>query len=203
MKYQIKIAYGEELEHSQEDIVFRGHAIECRINAEDPISFLPRSGKIEYYRSPGGIGIRVDSGIHMGYRIPEYYDSMISKLIAWGNTRQEAIMRMRRALYEYLIGGVETNIPFHRAVMNNEAFVRGDIHTHFVEEQKIEEVIKQYVEIVKKTMEKLDEIFKDKFTDEEIMAVVTAIIESESEKKKIEQKQSIWKIIGKIEGLKH
>ncbi len=203
VKYQIKIAYGEELEHSQEDIVFRGHAIECRINAEDPISFLPRSGKIKYYRSPGGIGIRVDSGIHMGYRIPEYYDSMISKLIAWGNTRQEAIMRMRRALYEYLIGGVETNIPFHRAVMNNEAFVRGDIHTHFVEEQKIEEVIKQYVKIVKKTMEKLDEIFRDKFTDEEIMAVVTAIIESESEKKKIEQKQSIWKIIGKIEGLKH
>ncbi|RLI78092.1 acetyl-CoA carboxylase biotin carboxylase subunit [Archaeoglobales archaeon] len=204
VKYQIKIAYGEELEHGQEDVSFRGHAIECRIYAEDPINFLPRSGRIEYYRSPGGIGIRVDSGIHMGYRIPEYYDSMISKLIAWGNDRQEAIMRMRRALYEYLIGGVETNIPFHRAVMNNEAFVKGNTHTGFVEEQRIEEAIKHYVEIVRKTKEKLDEIFRDRFTQEEVMAMITAIIE-DSRTVEIESKpilQSLWKTIGRLEGLK-
>jgi len=130
VKYQIKIAYGEELEHSQEDVKFRGHAIECRVYAEDPITFMPKTGIIVHYRSPGGIGVRVDSGVFMGCEITPYYDPMISKLIVWGNDRSEAVSRLRRALYGYIIDGVETNLPLHMAIANDEAFVRGETHTN-------------------------------------------------------------------------
>lgn len=130
VKEQIRVASGEELSCRQEDITIRGHAIECRINAEDPLSdFAPNPGKITGYRSPGGIGVRVDSGVYMNYEIPPFYDSMISKLIVWGMDRQEAINRMRRALSEYIILGVRTTIPFHKAIMKNEAFQRGNF-TH-------------------------------------------------------------------------
>ncbi len=159
VKEQIRIAYGESLGISQEDVEIRGHAIECRIVAEDPSSFLPKSGKITYYRSPGGIGVRVDSGVHMGYEIPPYYDSMISKLTVWGRNRAEAIARMKRALYEYIIEGIETSIPFHMAVLQDEEFVKGNTHTRFVEERRILEKVAEVAEKLRPLKKRLEEIF--------------------------------------------
>lgn len=146
VKKQIKIAAGEELSLSQEDISIRGHAIECRINAEDPLNnFAADPGKIVRYRSPGGPGIRVDSGIHMGYSIPPMYDSMISKLCSLGGDRNESIERMRRAIYEYVILGVRTTLPLHHAIMNNTHFIRGDTHTHFLQEEHIQKSLSRYL----------------------------------------------------------
>jgi len=162
VKEQIKIASGEEICCSQEDINIRGHAIECRINAEDPLSdFKPTPGKITGYRSPGGIGVRVDSGVYMNYEIPSYYDSMISKLIVWGRNRAEAIERMKRALAEYIILGVKTTIPFHKAIMRNEAFSKGELHTHFVDQHKkqIEEEMKKIVIEDKEMVTRLQSTF--------------------------------------------
>ncbi|WP_297981630.1 acetyl-CoA carboxylase biotin carboxylase subunit [uncultured Methanobrevibacter sp.] len=137
IKEQIKIACGEELEYAQEDIKVSGHAIECRINAENPLAdFAPNPGKITGYRSPGGPGVRLDSGVYMNYTIPTFYDSMISKLVTSGRTRTDAINRMKRALSEYIILGVKTTIPFHKAILKNESFLKGDLHTHFVDEHK-------------------------------------------------------------------
>ncbi|MBZ9571611.1 acetyl-CoA carboxylase biotin carboxylase subunit [Methanobrevibacter sp. TMH8] len=137
VKEQIKIASGEELSYSQKDVKVNGHAIECRINAENPLAdFAPNPGKITGYRSPGGPGVRLDSGVYMNYTIPTFYDSMISKLIAWGRNRNEAINRMRRALSEYIIIGVNTTIPFHKALMKNENFLKGELHTHFVDDYR-------------------------------------------------------------------
>lgn len=137
IKEQIKIACGEELEYAQEDINVSGHAIECRINAENPLAdFAPNPGKITGYRSPGGPGVRLDSGVYMNYTIPTFYDSMISKLVTSGRTRTDAINRMKRALSEYIILGVKTTIPFHKAILKNESFLKGDLHTHFVDEHK-------------------------------------------------------------------
>jgi pyruvate carboxylase subunit A len=182
VKSQIRIAYGEKLHHSQDEIELRGHAIECRINAEDPVNFYPRSGRIVHYRSPGGIGIRVDSGIHMGYRIPEEYDSMISKLIAFGESRREAIERMRRALYEYVIEGVETNIPFHLAVLHDEEFEKGNIHTKFVEERGIADRVREIITGFKPIKARLDEIFMEsEFNESEMIAIVAAIARAEEE----------------------
>jgi pyruvate carboxylase subunit A len=138
VKQQLAIASGQDLSFGQEDVSIRGHAIECRINAEDPMNnFQADPGKIVRYRSPGGPGIRVDSGIHMGYTIPPNYDSMISKLCAWGQTRMEAIERMRRAIYEYVVLGVKTTLPLHHALMHNREFVQGRTHTHFLQEEHI------------------------------------------------------------------
>ncbi len=146
VKQQIAIAAGEPLAFAQEDISIRGHAIECRINAEDPLNnFAADPGKILRYRSPGGPGIRVDSGIHMGYTIPAHYDSMISKLCAHGSNRKEAIERMRRAIYEYVILGVKTTLPLHHAIMNNRHFVAGDTHTHFLQEEHIIKSLRRYL----------------------------------------------------------
>jgi pyruvate carboxylase subunit A len=146
VKQQIRIAAGEELRHSQEDIRLNGHAIECRINAEDPLNnFTADPGKIVRYRSPGGPGIRVDSGIHMGYSIPPMYDSMISKLCSWGSDRQESIDRMRRAIYEYVILGVRTTLPLHHAIMRNSHFINGDTHTHFLQEEHIQKSLGRYL----------------------------------------------------------
>jgi pyruvate carboxylase subunit A len=136
VREQIRIAGGLALGFGQDDICPRGSAIECRINAEDPLDgFFPTPGKIRAYHPPGGTGVRVDSGVYSSYTIPPYYDPMIAKLIVWGRDRDEAISRMRRALYEYTITGVKTNIPFHLAVMSNERFVRGELGTHFVERE--------------------------------------------------------------------
>jgi pyruvate carboxylase subunit A len=136
VKAQIKLAAGEPLPFSQKDINFRGHVIECRICAEDPFSnFMPSPNKILAYRSPGGMGVRVDSGVDFNYEVTTHYDSMISKLLVWGQDRREAITRMKRALGEYIIVGPKTNIPYLMAVMDSHAFQSGDISTKFVEEQ--------------------------------------------------------------------
>ena len=135
-KEQIRIASGERLSYRQEDIRWRGSAIECRIYAEDPENnFLPSTGKVHSYWEPSGPGIRVDSGLYEGAEVSLFYDPLISKLLAWGESRDEAIDRMKRALSEYRIVGVATTILFHLGVMNNQKFRNGEIHTHFIEEE--------------------------------------------------------------------
>jgi len=135
VKEQIRIAQGEKLSFKQSDIIVRGSAIECRINAEDPErNFVPMSGKITFFHMPQGIGVRFDTHIFAGYTIPSQYDSLIGKLICYGGSRTEAIARMKRALEEVVLDGLTTTVPFHIKVMNNDKFIRGDISTHFVEE---------------------------------------------------------------------
>jgi acetyl-CoA carboxylase biotin carboxylase subunit len=149
VKAQIRIAAGMPIDFEQEDFQFNGHAIECRIYAEDPANnFLPSTGKISYLLPPYGPGVREDSGVYAGSEISVYYDPLISKLITWGKTRQEAIERMKRALTEYQIRGVDTTIPFCLMVMNNEKFNSGDFDTHFVEKEFLgdKNVNKQEVE---------------------------------------------------------
>lgn len=134
VKEQIRVASGMPLSLKQEDLVFNGHSIECRINAEDPDkNFLPSPGRIEAYIAPGGPGVRVDSHCYPGYAIPPFYDSLVSKLIVWGRDRQEAIQRMLRALDEYAVTGIKTTIPFHQKVLLHEAFQKGEVHTDFIE----------------------------------------------------------------------
>ena len=134
IKEQIRVAAGEVLSIKQSDIQWRGHSIECRINAEDPDrNFMPSPGRIDAYIAPGGPGVRVDSHCYPGYSIPPNYDSLLSKLIVWGNTRMEAIQRMQRALDEYAITGIHTTIPFHQKVLSNPYFQRGDVSTDFIE----------------------------------------------------------------------
>ncbi|MBN2405654.1 MAG: acetyl-CoA carboxylase biotin carboxylase subunit, partial [Coriobacteriia bacterium] len=135
IKEQLRIASGEPMRHTrQEDIVLRGHAIEFRINAEDPFAnFRPHPGRVELFNAPGGFGVRVDSHLYSGYDVPPYYDSLLGKLIVWGETRDEAVARARRALDEFIIIGIPTTIPFHQYVVDNEYFVRGEVYTDFVE----------------------------------------------------------------------
>ena len=134
VKEQLRVAAGRPLSVRQEDVELRGWAIECRINAEDPAQdFAPAPSKLKRYTPPGGPGVRVDSGVYAGYTIPPFYDSMIAKLVVWGRDRDEAIARMKRALYEYVLTGGANNIAFHQAVMQNPRFVRGELDTHFIE----------------------------------------------------------------------
>ncbi len=134
VEQQIRIAEGQRLGFAQEDLSQKGHAIECRIYAEDPgNNFLPGAGKIYKISEPLGLGVRTDSYVYEGYEIPIYYDSMISKLIVWGKNRDEAIRRMRRALYEYKITGVKTSIKFLERIMDNKNFIEGNYDTHFIE----------------------------------------------------------------------
>jgi acetyl-CoA carboxylase biotin carboxylase subunit len=140
VKQQFLIAAGKSLEIKQVDIQPKGHAIECRVSAEDPnMNFLPSTGQISYLLEPGGIGIRCDSGITIGGQVYPFYDPLMSKLIVWANSREEAIIKMSRALKEYLIFGVETTIPFFIRLMQNESFRKGTISTHFLEEENIME----------------------------------------------------------------
>ncbi len=135
VKEQIRVAAGEKLSVTQKEAVLRGHAIECRINAENPAKdFMPNPGKIEGYVTPGGFGVRVDSHCYQGYFIPPYYDSMIAKVITWGRDRNSARRRMYRALKEFVVTGVETTIPFHQEVVEDEVFIKGDFNTSFVED---------------------------------------------------------------------
>jgi len=135
VKQQIHIANGEKLEFDQSDITFEKHAIECRINAEDPArNFAPSPGTVGLYYPPGGHGVRIDSHIYSGYTIPPYYDSMIGKLICFGSTRKEALERAYRALSEYLIRGVKTTIPLHKAIMADPLFIEGKATTAYMEE---------------------------------------------------------------------
>ncbi|ABS74628.1 MULTISPECIES: acetyl-CoA carboxylase biotin carboxylase subunit [Bacillus] len=134
IKEQIKVASGQELSLRQEDVEFNGWAIECRINAENPAkNFMPSPGKINMYLPPGGLGVRVDSAAYPGYSIPPYYDSMIAKVITYGTTRDEAVARMKRALSEFVIEGIETTIPFHLKLLEHETFVSGEFNTKFLE----------------------------------------------------------------------
>jgi acetyl-CoA carboxylase biotin carboxylase subunit len=133
LKEQIRLAAGEQLGRSQKSIQMKGHAIECRVNAEDPITFAPSPGLITAYHAPGGLGVRVDSVAYEQYRVLPFYDSMVAKLIVQADSRPAAIMRMRRALQEYIVEGIRTNIPFHRRLMTYEPFVQGRYDTRLVE----------------------------------------------------------------------
>lgn len=146
-KEQLRVASGLNLQYGQKDITGHGWAIECRICAEDPQNnFFPSPGKIDTYTEPSGPGIRVDSGIYAGYDVPPFYDSLLSKLIVWGRDRKEAMERMKRALWEYKITGIKTNIPFHEVVLKNDYFIKGEYTTHFIKERNILEEVKIYLE---------------------------------------------------------
>jgi acetyl-CoA carboxylase biotin carboxylase subunit len=130
---QIQVAAGEKLSMRQKDIVIKGHAIECRINAEDPYKLTPSAGRITQYHAPGGPGIRVDSHVYHNYMVPPYYDSMIGKIIAYGDDRDQAIARMRIALSETVINGIKTNIPLHLDLLSDTNFLGGGISIHYLE----------------------------------------------------------------------
>jgi len=130
---QIKIAFGEKLSFRQKDIQFKGHAVECRINAEDPYNFTPSPGTISRFHLPGGPGIRVDTHVYGGYKVPAHYDSMLGKIIAYGKSREQAIARMKIALSEIVIEGIKTNIPLHRDLMNDLGYVNGGVGIHYLE----------------------------------------------------------------------
>jgi acetyl-CoA carboxylase biotin carboxylase subunit len=134
---QLRVAAGLGPSITQDDVKLSGHAIECRINAEDPDTFVPWPGLITQYHPPGGTGVRVDDYVYGGYRVPSVYDSLIAKIIAYGKNRQEAIVRMRRALSETVISGIRTTIPLHRRILTHEDFVAGRISTRFLERMDI------------------------------------------------------------------
>jgi acetyl/propionyl-CoA carboxylase alpha subunit len=193
-KEQIRIASGMKLSYRQEDIQWRGSSIECRIYAEDPENnFLPSTGAVHSYWEPSGPGIRVDSGLYEGADVSLFYDPLISKLLAWGESREEAIDRMKRALSEYRIVGVATTILFHLRVMENEKFRKGEIHTHFIEEEFEKE----------KPSEATGE-------DElrQAIAVFSALLDYQEKKRvkpvlsKAKTEESRWKIEGRRAGLR-
>jgi acetyl-CoA carboxylase biotin carboxylase subunit len=134
VREQIRIAAGEPLSCTQDQVHFRGHAIECRINAEDPETFAPSPGTVKGFHAPGGMHVRVDSGLYVGYKVPPYYDSMIAKLIVYGSTRERCIMRLRRALEEFVIEGMKTTIPLHQKLVNEPDFLAGDYTIKWLEE---------------------------------------------------------------------
>jgi len=181
VKEQIHIASGEKLRFKQEDIKKSGHAIEVRIYAEDPENnFLPSCGKIEFLSEPSGPGVRVDSGIYQGYEIPVYYDPLIAKLIVYASTRKEAISRLKRALFEYEIGGVKTTIGFFLAAIEDKGFQKGDYHTGFIEMGIKREVMK----------------------DEELASIAAALLTHSGKIQKTvaqKQTQSPWKYQGRID----
>ena len=139
VREQIRIAEGKPLSVRQEDIVFSGHAIECRINAEDPFTFAPSPGLVTSYHAAGGMHVRVDSGLYAGYRIPPYYDSMIAKLIVYGRTREGCIMRLRRALEEMVVEGVKTTIPLHQRLLGEPDILNGDYSIKWLEDWLVRE----------------------------------------------------------------
>ena len=130
---QIRIASGGGLSLTQDEVRFNGHAIECRINAEDPKTFTPSPGTVTTFHTPGGLGIRVDSAVYTGYRIPPYYDSLIGKLVVHGRNRNECLMRLRRSLNEFVVGGIKTTIPLFQDLVSQPDFVNGDYHIHWLE----------------------------------------------------------------------
>jgi len=138
IQQQLKVASGEKLAYTQDDVKIKGWAIECRINAENPSkNFMPSAGNVEMYLAPGGYGVRVDSAMYSGYRIPPYYDSMVAKLITFADTREEAVAKMKRALSEFVVEGVHTTIPFHEKLMDHEVFKSGDFDTKFLEKYDV------------------------------------------------------------------
>ena len=191
VKEQIKLAAGAKLAYTQDDIKFDGHAIECRINAEDPTSkFSPSVGTVTNYLPPGGPGIRVNSICQSGYKVLLHYDSLLSLLICHGSTRHEAISRMKRALEEYIIEGVKTTIPFHLAVLNNKDFIKGNVTTSFIKNNKIIDEVKHYLPDKKKQLTK----------EQKVILVTTAIskyVEKRSEH--ANDKQNQWVIANRQE----
>lgn len=135
VKEQLRIAAGLPISFKQEDIKVKGHAMECRINAEDPKTFLPSPGKVNHLHSPGGLGVRWDSHVYGGYTVPPHYDSMIAKLITYGDTREIAIRRMQNALSETIIDGIKTNIPLHELILEDENFQKGGTNIHYLEKK--------------------------------------------------------------------
>ena len=133
VREQLKIATGAPLNFQQDEITYSGHAIECRINAEHPDTFLPNPGRITEYHAPGGLGVRVDSALYSGYTVPPHYDSLVSKLIVHGTNRNECLLRLRRCLEEYVIGGIETTVPLHRRLISEAKFLDGDYDIHWLE----------------------------------------------------------------------
>ena len=133
VREQLRIAAGAPFGYRQSDINLNGHAIECRINAEDPETFRPSPGRVTDYHPPGGLGVRVDSALYDGYEVPPYYDSLVAKLIVHGKSRGECLMRVRRALEEYVIGGIDTTIPLHQRLAVAPEFIDGDYDIHWLE----------------------------------------------------------------------
>ena len=132
VKEQIRVAAGERLSLAQDEVEWSGHAIECRINAEDPKTFAPSPGPVRLWHPPGGPGIRVDSHIYSGYTVPPFYDSLIAKIISYGDTRDSALSRMRNALSEMVIEGIKTNAPLHQEIFNHAAFRQGGLDIHYL-----------------------------------------------------------------------
>jgi acetyl/propionyl-CoA carboxylase alpha subunit len=189
VKEQIRIARGRTLSYKQEDVQFNGHAIECRINAEDPYNgFMPSTGRITHSILPTGPGVRVDTGVYPGFEITPFYDPMIAKLIVWGETRAQAILRMRRALEEYRIVGVRTNIPFHQTMMNSHRFMGGQYDTRFVEERF-----------------SMDDAEEGREGHEEVAAILAALVEHRQTARSAqivqrnERDASNWKWVGRWE----
>lgn len=192
VKEQIKIAAGEELAYKQRDVKIHGHAINCRINAEDPYeNFTPSPGTVTNLRLPGGPGVRIDTHLYVGYTVSVFYDSLVAKLAVWGLNRSEAIKRMRNALDEFVIEGVKTTIPFHKRIMEDEDFLKGDIHINFVDE-------------------KIEKLLPKKALTEEEIAALTAVLANQAGEAKIkaliprrEQRGvSLWKLAGRGMGLR-
>ncbi len=186
---QIRIARGRQLSYSQDQIKFNGHSIECRINAEDPFNgFMPSTGRITHSLLPTGPGVRVDTGVYPGFEITAYYDPMIAKLIVWGETRAQAILRMRRALEEYRIVGVRTNIPFHQTLMDSHRFMGGQVDTRFVEERF-----------------SMDDAFEARTANTEIAAILATLVDHQRSEhnanivRRNERDTSNWKWVGRWE----
>lgn len=186
---QIRIARGRQLSYSQEQIQFNGHAIECRINAEDPFNgFMPSTGRITHSLIPTGPGVRVDTGVYPGFEITPFYDPMIAKLIVWGEARAQAILRMRRALEEYRIVGVRTNIPFHQTLMDSHRFMAGQFDTRFVEERF-----------------SMDDAIESRMANAEIAAILATLVEHQQSElsaqvvRRNERDTSNWKWVGRWE----
>ena len=134
VKQQIKIAAGQDIKFDQKDIRNGGHSIQCRINAEDPLTFIPSPGRIQEYHAPGGPGVRIDSALYAGCIVPHHYDNLISKVIIYSRNRNEAILRLKRCLIEYVINGIKTNIPLHLKILNNEDYISGNYHINWLEQ---------------------------------------------------------------------
>ena len=186
---QLRIARGRQLSYTQEQIKFNGHAIECRINAEDPFNgFMPSTGQITHSILPTGPGVRIDTGVYPGFEITPFYDPMIAKLIVWGETRGQAILRLRRALEEYRIVGVRTNIPFHQTLMDSHRFMGGQFDTRFVEERF-----------------SMDDAIESRATNAEIAAILATLVahhQSELSAQRVrrnERDTSNWKWVGRWE----
>ncbi len=199
VKDQIKIAAGEALDYSQKDIQFKGWAMECRINAEDPYNnFLPSPGTITRYEPPGSIGTRIDSGLVVGSEIPTFYDSLFAKVIVWGDTRETVVERMKRALREMRVEGIETNIPFHLKVLEDKSFKKGDIDTTFINRKGIIDKLRKEGEVHRNEMTR-------------IVAVISAALAQSEEgitnylkvDKKVNELQPVnkWKMAGRYNQL--